>query len=262
MRVLLTVAPGRYTPADEVERLLGPIEPALRAAGADTVRWLPPAMPWLEWVAWRDSDPLVPEGCIVGFDLPACVTRGGWSVNIAEHPCHFAGDWWSIRDTTGPLDTDALAGALDLVAELPAQERAWEETGAGAFAAQVSFDQALMRNGRSIRPEDVMEGLRAFAHRFETLFVAPSPREPVGPWVEAALSIHNAALSPWPTYDLLRRVRHVCTVTSSVGAEAPYFGVETFWLARPAEHGAPVRRLDDPRLWDVLLARAAGRAAA
>lgn len=262
MRAALTVAPGRLTAPGEIARLLDPLEPVLAGAGALVTRWLPPPLPWMDWVASRDAQvaDLPRADVVIGFELPDAVKRAArrW-IDLRRHPVRFLGDLWSVTDQGGPLDAAALHG---LAVDVPAQPRLAEYESMGAFACQVSFDSALMRAGTMIRPADVLEGIRAFADRFEATFVAPHPQEPRGPWVDAALSIPRALLSPWPTYELLARVRNVCTVTSSVGVEAAYFGCATTWLARPVEHGAPVARLDDARLWEVLLARVAGRAAA
>lgn len=256
MRAALTVAPGRYSGPGEAERLLGPLRPHVAQAFGETLDWLPAPRPWLDFVEERQAlfEELPDADVIVGFDLPSGVKRTArcW-VDLRVHPVHFAGELWTVVDQTGSID-EAAAGELAVAIEL--QPRLAEYESMGAFACQVSFDTALMRNGRSIRPDDVMEGLRAFAHRFEVVFVAPSPREPRGPWVTAALSLPNAVPSPWPIYELLARVRHVCTVTSSVGTEAQYFGCETTWLSSPRPHGAALARLDDSRLWSLLFQRA------
>lgn len=262
MRAALTVAPGRFSGPGEIERLLDPIRPAV-AAAFRVEDWLPPPMPWLQWLEWRDlAEPgefAHPGHVLIGYDLPPALRRPPvrW-VDLGQHPCRFAGQWWSVVDSAGPLDAWALdeAGLNDLVAPLPPQARREEDLGGGVFAAQVSFDGALMYRGRPIRPADVIEGLRAFAHRFDRLVVAPHPLEPEGPWVAAALDLPRAELAAEPTYDLLRRVREVCTVTSSVGAEAPYFGCRTTYLSAPRPYGAPLRTLADPRLWELVHDRA------
>lgn len=264
MRVALTVSPGRVTAPGEVARLLDPLEPVLQRAGLSVTRWQPPALPWLDWVAFRDAERAqgLPEGAdlIVGFELPDSLKRTHRGcVDLRRHPVRFLGDLWSVADHLGPLGQEELG---PLAVAIPEQPRAAEYASMGAFACQVSHDSALMRRGTMIRPADVLEGLRAFTERFEGTYVAPHPLEPRGPWVDAALSLPRALLSPWPTYNLLARVRNVCTVTSSVGVEAAYFGCETTWLARPIDHGAPIARLDDPALWSLLLARAARKVAA
>lgn len=258
MRAALTVSPGRFTAPAEISRLLDPIEPVLEAAGVAVMRWLPDALPWLDWLDYRETGVAqdVPRDVdvIIGYELPASVRRAAsrW-IDLRRHPVRFLGDLWSVADEHGPLDAGDLR---KLAVSIPTRARLAEYTSMGAFACQVSFDSAMMRNGSFIRPADVIEGIRCFAQRFEALFVAPHPLEPRGPWVDAARAIPNAVLSPWPTYELLSRVRDLCTVTSSVGVEAAYFGVETTWLAEPIEHGAPVARLDDRRLWDLLFTRA------
>lgn len=256
MNIAFTVAPGRFTPDDEFDRLAALVVPALSQV-ADVELWRPEPQPWMAYAA-AETPGEPPEGTdlVVGFDLsPGFLNDTGYRwTDIRRHPIHFDGrTLWSLVDSWYDDVVDKIAAACAVEVAEPEPGRLGECGSAGLFAAQISFDQALMRGGRLLRPDDVMDGLRAFAHRFEVLYVAPHPGELSGPWVEAALSIPNAILSPWSTYDALRRVRDVAVVTSSVGFEAPYFGVRTTWLAAPPRISAPIERLDEVELWSAVL---------
>ena len=121
--------------------------------------------------------------------------------------------------------------------------------GPACFTCQVSWDATLVRGGRFIRPEDVIERIRAVAAAHDDFLVVPHPVEVENVWANAILRhVPKAKLSPEPAYPTMARSRKVLTVTSSTGFEAPYFGCEAEFLSQPPEVSCPVR-IDNRELW-------------
>lgn len=246
------------------------LRPALEALGHTVmVDEMRPAA-WLNWArrggrpGWVREWPEFAEAA-VGFESPAWLEgapRGAPRYNVRVHPLRYGGRAWSVHPRGSllnpPEESYALIKRIDgFACDYPAPaERVADLANDAVFACQVSFDCSLIDAGAFLHPEDVMLGIREFAHAFDTLYVCPHPLEPSGPWPKAVLrAIPNAVLSPWPTYEALRRVRTVCTVSSSVGVEAERFGCETVWLLGHPSVSAPIA--DDvfrsPEFWKAVL---------
>ena len=256
MKIFFTVAPGRRTALSALTEVRSVLVPPIEAAGFQVEYWQPPELPWLDWLhdAWApfgefsDSLQVPPCDVLIGCELPPNVriNANHW-LDIRLHPIRFMGTkYWSVVGPQ-PLDIGPWVQPPQF------QPHALKEAGAAAFACQVSYDSALIHEGRVLKPENVMEGIKAFAEGFTKLYVCPHPVQPRGSWVDAVLPLPNAELAGLPTYDVLRRVTDVCTVSSSIGQEAPYFGCTTTWLKQPFNYSPPVVLND--QLWKAVLSR-------
>lgn len=214
-------------------------------------RWKPRVMltrplPWLAWLERFDAGPYEFDADIlIGFELPPAAKRHPAWIEVRLHPLRFAGRFWSVCSNI-PGVSDVVA-AHEVKVEPPGAEPKVE--GLACFTCQVSWDSALVRGGRFIHPEDVIERVRAVAAAHDEFLVVPHPVEVENVWANAILRhVPKSKLSPELAYPTMARASKLLTVTSSTGFEAPYFGCEAEFLSQPPEVSGPVR-IDNRELW-------------
>lgn len=214
-------------------------------------QWKPRVMltrplPWLAWLERFDAGPYeINADILIGFELPPAAKRHPAWIDVRLHPLRFAGRFWSVRSNI-PGVSDAVA-AHEIKLEPPEAKNKIE--GRGCFTCQVSWDASLVRGGKFIRPEDVIERIRAVAANYSDFLVIPHPVETENVWAKAILKyVPKSKLSPMLAYPTMARSHKLLTVTSSTGFEAPYFGCEAEFLSEPPEVSCPVR-IDNRELW-------------
>ena len=207
---------------------------------------LPRPLPWLAWLDRFDAGPYeFGADVLIGFELPPAARRHPAWIDVRLHPLRFAGRFWSVRSNIPGVNEAVAAHGVEI--EPPAAEAKVE--GLSCFTCQVSWDASLVRGGRFIRPEDVIQRIRAVAANSREFLIVPHPVEPDSVWADAILAlIPKAKLSPEPAYPTMAKSSRLVTVTSSTGFEAPYFGCEAEFLSEPPEFSCPVRT-DSRELW-------------
>jgi len=214
-------------------------------------RWKPRVvptrpLPWLTWLERFDVGPYeFNADILIGFELPPGAKRHPAWIDVRIHPLRFAGRFWSVRSNI-PGVSDAVAAHE---VRLEPREAAPKVDGLACFTCQVSWDATLVRGGKFIRPEDVIERIRAVAAGSSEFLVVPHPVEIENVWANAILThVPKAKLSPSLAYPTMARSQRLLTVTSSTGFEAPYFGCDAEFLSQPPEVSCPVR-IDSRELW-------------
>lgn len=210
-----------------------------------------------EWIRTYESGPypVTTDDLVIGFELPPCAKRSlpRW-VDVRVHPLRFLGvrghagwDLFGIRSNIAGIEEAAARVAVNVPRPNFKAVRALRD--AAVFTCQVHNDASMIRDGRLLTPADVWPQLIRWASRFGRVVVCPHPAEPEGPWPTILLrDLPHAQRAEVSTYQALASVEEMCTVSSSTGIEAPYFGCRPTFLYRPPDAPPPIR-LATPELW-------------
>jgi hypothetical protein len=205
--------------------------------------------------------PAFGPGCLViGWGMPPslqrCIDDSGASyLDVEIHPVRFTTHLHLCARTNDPvIETMLRAHRVD-------EEAFWNHAAAmkayfarrgegtlfdpglrvGLFFGQTLVDLALVSDGRTVSPENVIEPLRQLAQGVDLLVVKPHPYEPVMRHLAPiARAIPNLAWTRENTYALLAASNTdvVCALSSGVLTEARYFMKQTHALIRPDRNAA------------------------
>lgn len=256
-RIVLAVdvrRPGQEVNLDLLLRLLAR---PLNEAG-HSVRALPctplAKEEWIEafddhqsWRAEIDGDELV-----VGFEMPPVAQRryGDRLVDLRRHPLRFTGSW-QIKAAT-PVQS-VLAPFLQPVIPRPTARPVRRNA---LFACQVRDDSALQASNGLLVPEMLEMRLQGEFQQYDRVFVRPHPEDMDSPWVEAAMSQPNAELQAGGNaYAAVESAERVIALSSSLLAEAPYFGAQATPLYRAPDtrNRIALETLLKPEFWQKVL---------
>lgn len=188
---------------------------------------------------------------VIGFELPFYIRyRPGRWVDVRRHVCRYPGEFYRIESS---LDLEELERFNELLLYPVREDR---DRWGGLLALQVHNDASLLlADGRFLGPWDFRDELEAWRATFETpddpIEVLPHPLEPSSPWEPYLRGLLPRAVWTAPgIYPHLRRARSLCAISSSVLAEAKYFGVpEVRSLCGAIPPVGPALNLDRPEIW-------------
>jgi hypothetical protein len=210
---------------------------------------------------------------VILFEMPPVMADGlnlagiPW-IDIGISPLRFLPDWAFHIKTSHHFNIKAARDYL-----LPAREtkryadhvRAWYapvdiRAPTVVFFAQTLGDRTLIRDGRFVGKEDVLERIVSFA-RGRPILIKPHPWQPDTDIVEALVEL-GGDITDSNTYALLACPHvEVMTLSSSVGREARVFGRKVTTLSPSVQDWAysgsdVLRHALSPRFWGTLLASA------
>jgi hypothetical protein len=194
------------------------------------------------------------EGALViGFELPPGLISsmgrlGAKVLNIGIHPVRFMDDIFLGFQTPEPTLADGLARhamherlayrAAGLIKAFAARDPLTRfPAPAAVFAGQIAIDRSLIRDGRLITADDLVETIEKTFGRYETVLLKPHPLALDNPVIDRIMAL---GLSTQTTdLDFYRLVSHpdvaaVIAISSGTCQEATYFGKEGIHLSHCA----------------------------
>lgn len=195
-------------------------------------------------------DYLFADSLVVGFEIPPylehyCNRRNIPFVAATIHPVRFLDDiFLGMRSNVFELQERLFAHRIDedfirIMAgvQRASAARAMTETlkpDSALFVMQTWYDQSQIENGRFISASDYLDQIAAIARDHSELLVKEHPLAPNPATVLIQASIQNIRMVTGNVYGYLSvpEIRLLGTMSSSVGVEAPYFGVPTRFLLR------------------------------
>lgn len=195
-------------------------------------------------------DYLFADSLVVGFEIPPylehyCNRRNIPFVAATIHPVRFLDDiFLGMRSNVFELQERLFAHRVDenfirvmAGVQRASAARALTETlkpDSALFVMQTWYDQSQIENGRFISASDYLDQIAAIARDHSELLVKEHPLAPNPATVMIQASIPNIRMVTGNVYGYLSapEIRLLGTMSSSVGVEAPYFGVPTRFLLR------------------------------
>lgn len=214
---------------------------------------LPPAVEML-------FEHLFAGSLVVGFELPPYLEHflsrcGIPFVGLTMHPVRFLDDiFMGVRSNILPCQEAIFAHRINesYVRQMAGVQKASAaryfpeadlKPDSALFLMQTWYDQSQIRDGRFSSVGDHLEHVVALASEHSELLVKEHPMapNPATPLLKARIPNLRMVTGNVYGYMALPEIRTIGTVSSSVGVEAPYFGVDArFILANPV----PLRRED------------------
>lgn len=199
--------------------------------------------------AWGYAD------LVIGFELPPAA-RGAviHSINLRRHPLRFDARHVPFSVTTS-WDMELTSPPLAL--RVPVVSAVQDVAAADdcAIMLQVASDAALLDGTKLLEPHELAEEMIRACAPHDRVWLVPHPQEPDTPWRNVLQRVLPAAkvgrqVAVWPgtAYEAMATMRHMVTVSSSTGFEAPFFGCKPTFLRLPPPPSAPYD-LRDRKLW-------------
>jgi hypothetical protein len=193
---------------------------------------------------------LFSQSLVIGFELPPLIemflTRHAIPfVSCTIHPVRFLDDLcFAIKSNHSGVAQALWSYRLneDLInmmagVQKAASARLFKETvkpRSALFIMQTWYDQSQIKDGKFASPEQYLSDIINTSEKYSELLVKEHPleRHPATEMMRMAIPNMRLVTGNVYSYMSLPEVRSVITLSSSVGVEAPYFGVETHFLLR------------------------------
>lgn len=205
-------------------------------------------------------DHLFGDSLVIGFELPPYLEhflsrRGIPFVGLTMHPVRFLDDiFMGVRSNILPCQEAIFAYRINeaYVRQMAGVQKASAaryfseaslKPNSALFLMQTWYDQSQIRNGCFTSVGDHLEHVVALAEEHSELLVKEHPMapNPATPLLKARIPNLRMVTGNVYGYMALPEIATIGTVSSSVGVEAPYFGVDArFILSNPV----PLRRAD------------------
>lgn len=195
-------------------------------------------------------DYLFADSLVVGFEIPPylehyCNRRNIPWVAATVHPVRFLDDiFLGLRSNVPDLQERLFARRIDenFIRLMAGVQRASAARGmtevlkpdSALFVMQTWYDQSQIEKGRFVSAADYLDQIAAIARDHSELLVKEHPLAPNPATVMIQAAIPNVRMVAGNVYGYLSvpEVRLLGTMSSSVGVEAPYFGVPIRFLLR------------------------------
>ena len=206
--------------------------------------------------SWALPGGVADDEIVAGFELPPVALRryGDRAINLRWHPLRFTGCM--------QIQNQALQSVLAkwLMPVIP-RPKVTPARGNALFACQVRDDVAVynLNSARPFAAADFQLALQQAFARYERVFVRPHPQDPDSPWVAHLMdTFANAELvAGGSPYAAMESAERVISVSSSMLAEAPYFGAEALPLVPgmlpDTRNRISLATLTDPAFWAEVL---------
>jgi hypothetical protein len=196
--------------------------------------------------------PLFQDSLVVGFEIPPYLEHflnreGIPFIGTTIHPVRFLDDILlafrsncpSVRAALSPCQvSDAFIRTMAGVQKASAARYFNEEVrpGSALMLMQTWYDQSQILDGRFVDATRYLDEIIAFARNHTEFLVKEHPLGANPATIILQARVPNLRLVTGNVYGYLSipEVSSVLTISSSVGVEAPYFGVRTQFLLRPS----------------------------
>jgi hypothetical protein len=196
--------------------------------------------------------PFFRDSLVVGFEIPPYLEHflnreGIPFIGITVHPVRFLDDLLLAFRSSLPGARAALSAHLvsDVFirtmagAQKASAARYFNEVvrpGSALFLMQTWYDQSQILDGRFVDATRYLDEIVAFARNHTEFLVKEHPLGANPATIILQARVPNLRLVTGNVYGYLSlpEISSVLTISSSVGVEAPYFGVGTKFLLRPS----------------------------